>query len=116
MSDVDEFNRIMEDIEQGAFDAETPVDEAAIARLEDALTWQAEYEKKIEAIELHPYKVVMGTGLKPRLELYVMAPDSKTARDLAYARGADNFVDPVVIQYAVTPLDQEMGVIGMVAL
>jgi hypothetical protein len=116
MSDVDEFNRIMEDIEQGAFDAESPVDEADVARLEDALAWQAEYQKETGAIELHPYKVVMGTGLKPRLELYVMAPDSKTARDLAYARGAGNFVDPVVIQYIVTPLDQEMGVIGMVAL
>lgn len=116
MSDVDEFNRIMEDIEQGVFDVESPVDEADTAMLEDALAWQAEYEKKIEAIDLHPYKVVMGTDLKPSLEVYVMAPDAKTARDLAYARGAENFVDPVVIQYTVTPWDQGMGVLGMVTL
>lgn len=92
MDNVDEFNRIMEDIEQGAFDAESPVDEtfeADIAKLEDSLAWQAEYEDaQTEAADpLDLYKVVLVGNSGWEAVAYVMAHNPEEAREIAVREG-----------------------------
>jgi hypothetical protein len=102
MSEEEEFNRIMEDIERGAFDVETvdPAFEADIAKLEDGLAWQAEYEAELESqkqavVFLDLYEIVLTNRSGILGYAYVLASDIETAKMLAIKGGQEQFSGPV---------------------